>query len=118
VPEGWQVVGGTVRRNALQYRSWLNATSPDRATILAINDPNEWSYVIPRPLLAASGFREGSPYSGGGGTIYRVARYRDGQQFAVAWTKRNYSLNAKDNFRNHEALSQVVSMNWFHPARV
>jgi hypothetical protein len=88
VPQGWQVVGGTVRRNALQYRSWVNATSPDRATIIAINDPNEWSYVIPTPLLAASGFREGSLYSGGGGTIYTVARYLDGQQFAVAWTKR------------------------------
>jgi hypothetical protein len=88
VPQGWKVVGGTIRRNALQYRSWVNATSPDGATIVAINDPDEWSYVIPTPLLAASGFHEGSLYGGGAGTIYTVARYRDGQQFAVAWTKR------------------------------
>jgi hypothetical protein len=87
VPQGWKVAGGTIRRNALQYRSWVNATSPDGATIVAINDPNEWSYVIPIPLLAASGFAEGSLY-GGAGTIYTVAPYRNGQQFAVAWTQR------------------------------
>ena len=88
VPQCWKVNGGTVRRNALQFRSFVNATSPDGATILAINDPNEWSYVIPTPMLAMAGFRVGSLYSGGGGTVYTVAPYLSGSQFAVAWTQR------------------------------
>jgi hypothetical protein len=88
VPQGWKVAGGTTRRNALQYRSWVETVSPDGGTIVAINDPNEWSYVIPTPLLAMAGFGEGSLYSGGGGTVYTVARYRDGRQFAVEWTQR------------------------------
>ncbi|MFP4894855.1 hypothetical protein [Paraburkholderia sp. EG304] len=88
VPEGWKVSGGTVRRNALQYRSWVTVTAPDGATILAINDPTEWSYVEPTPMLAAAGFREGSIYGGGGGTTYTVAPYRDGAHFAAAWGQR------------------------------
>jgi hypothetical protein len=78
VPQGWKAAGGTVRRNALQYRSWVSASAPDGETILAINDPEEWSYVVPTPMLAAAGFREGSLYNGGGGTTYTVARYHDG----------------------------------------
>ncbi|HZS83217.1 MAG TPA: hypothetical protein VFA50_10100 [Stellaceae bacterium] len=88
VPQGWRVAGGTVRRNALQYRSWVSATAPDGATILAINDPSEWGYVVPSPLLAAAGFREGSLYNGGGGTTYMVAHYRNGEQFAAWWGRR------------------------------
>jgi hypothetical protein len=91
VPQGWRVLGGTVRRNALQFRSWVNATSPDGATILAINDPNEWSYVIPTPMLAMAGFGVGSTYGGGAGTLYTVAPYLNGQQFAMAWTQRKLS---------------------------
>src|ERR1700739_3335 len=83
VPQGWKVEGGTMRRNALQFRSWVKSVSPDGNTILLINDPSEWSYVIPTPLLAMSGFREGSIYGGGAGTLYTVAHYRDGRQFAV-----------------------------------
>jgi hypothetical protein len=85
VPRGWKTQGGTVRRNALQYRNWLSTTSPDGATILAINDPNEWAYVIPSQMLATAGFREGSIYSGGGGTVYTVAPYQNGAQFSAAW---------------------------------
>jgi hypothetical protein len=88
VPQGWKAAGGTVRRNALQYRSWVSASAPDGETILAINDPEEWSYVVPTPMLASAGFREGSLYNGGGGTTYTVARYHDGAQFAAAWGQR------------------------------
>ncbi len=88
VPQGWEVTGGTMRRNALQFRNWVNVLSPDRATTLAINDPTEWAYVVPTPLLAAAGFREGSVYSGGGGTTYIVAPYQTGEQFAVSWARR------------------------------
>jgi hypothetical protein len=96
VPEGWQVLGGTARQNALQYRNWVTVTSPDRATILALNDPSEWAYVVPSSLLAAAGFREGSVYSGGAGTTYVVARYQDGEQFATAWLRRKLAPICKE----------------------
>lgn len=88
MPQGWKVAGGTMRRNALQYRGWASAVSPDGSTILAINDPNEPSYVAPTPLLAAAGFRLGSVYNGGGGTTYIVAPYESGSQFAISWGQR------------------------------
>lgn len=85
VPQNWKDTGGTARRNALQYRNWVSAISPDGATLIAINDPNEWSYIAPSPMLAAAGLRVGSLYNGGGDTVYTVAPYQSGQQFAVSW---------------------------------
>lgn len=88
MPQKWKVSGGLARRNALQYRGWSTAISPDGATILAINDPAEPSYVAPSPTLAAAGFRLGSVYNGGGGTTYIVAPYESGVQFTISWGQR------------------------------
>lgn len=88
MPQRWKLSGGTLRHNALQFRSWASAISPDDATILALNDPTEPSYVAPSAMLAAAGFRLGSIYNGGGGTTYIVAPYQTGAQFAVAWGQR------------------------------
>jgi hypothetical protein len=85
MPKNWKDAGGTVRRNALQYRNWVSAISPDGKTVIAINDPNEWSYIAPSPMLAATGFRIGSLYNGGGGTTYTVAPYQSGENFAASW---------------------------------
>ena len=82
VPSGWRISGGLARRNALQFWPWLIAVSPDGDTIIAFGDPNLQSYVLPTPSLAAAGFREGSLYSGGGGTLYVVHRYVPGRVFA------------------------------------
>lgn len=88
MPQGWKLSGGTVRHNALQFRNWASAISPDGATSLGLNDPVEPSYIAPSPLLAAAGFRVGSLYSGGGGTTYIIAPYETGVQFAVSWGRR------------------------------
>jgi hypothetical protein len=85
VPKRWKAEGGTFRLNALQYRNWLKTTSPDVVTTIVLNDPTEDAYVIPTPMLVMAGFAEGSLYSGGGGTVYRVARYQTGAQFASSW---------------------------------
>jgi hypothetical protein len=85
LPKGWQNAGGTARRNALQFRNWVSTISPDGLTIVAINDPREWSYITPSPLLAMAGFRPGSIYSGGGGTVYTVAPRQSGQQYSASW---------------------------------
>jgi len=83
MPQGWKVSGGLLRHNALQYRAWASAISPDGATILGINDPAEESYATPM-----YGFPVGSIYNGGGGTTYRVAPYESGMQYAVSWGTR------------------------------
>lgn len=88
VPQSWQVRGGTARRNALQFRNWVQVVAPDGGTIIAINDPAEGSYVIPSRMLAMAGFGVGSLYGGGGGTSYRVEPYQNGAQFAAAWGER------------------------------
>lgn len=88
VPRGWQVNGGTFWWNALQFRNWVLVTAPDGNTVIAINDPREGSYVVPSQMLAMAGFHAGSLYSGGGGTIYTVARYLTGSQFAAIWGER------------------------------
>jgi hypothetical protein len=85
LPQGWQNSGGTARRNALQFRTWVATKSPDGLTIVAINDPREWSYIAPSPLLAAAGFRVGGLYNGGGGTVYTIAPRQSGQQYSASW---------------------------------
>jgi|SRR5579875_556435 len=88
VPAAWRVSGGLARRNALQYWPWLAAVSPDGNTILGFGDPNLQNYVLPTPILAATGFQEGSMYSPGGGTMYIVGRYITGPDFAVVYAER------------------------------
>lgn len=88
MPAGWKDTGGLARRNALQYRAWASAISPDGLTILAINDPNEPSYVMPSQLMAAAGLRVGSLYNGGGNTMYLVEPYLNGAQYAASWGQR------------------------------
>jgi hypothetical protein len=85
VPQNWNNSGGTARRNALQYRNWVSAISPDGETIVALNDPTEGAYIAPSPLLAMAGLRVGSLYNGGGDLVYTVAPTQSGQQFAVSW---------------------------------
>ena len=40
VPQGWKVAGGTTRRNALQYRSWVN-------TIYTVANNHKFYWVNP-----------------------------------------------------------------------
>jgi hypothetical protein len=57
LPQGWRNVGGTVRRNALQFRDYVSATTPEGDTILAINDPEEWAYVVLAPFARCFSLR-------------------------------------------------------------
>jgi hypothetical protein len=90
-PQGWKVVGGTARGSALQYTLWIQAVSPDGATIIAINDPSEPFRITPSPMLAATGFPEGSVYNAGAGNAYVVASYQSGTQFAISWGMKQLS---------------------------
>jgi hypothetical protein len=88
-PAGWRVIGGIARRNALQYWFWLSAFSPDGNTIIAFGDPESQSYILPNRMLAMAGFREGSLYNGGGGTLYTVSRYVPGLSFGQFYGQRH-----------------------------
>lgn len=88
VPVGWRVSGGLARRNALQFWPWLTSVSPDGNTIVAFGDPSLQSYVLPTPMLAMTGFPEGSVYNGGLGTLYVVGRYVPGRAFASLYGQR------------------------------
>lgn len=83
VPTGWKVMGGTRRRNALQFRAWATTVSPDGGTILSMGDPDEPSYATPM-----YGFAPGSVYAGGGGMQYIVEPLQSAQQYAVTWGSR------------------------------
>ena len=91
VPQGWRVNGGLVRKAPVDVRSQVLAVSPDNQIVLRIGDADIPPYVIPTPLLAQTGFREGSWYSPGYGVQMQVLRYMGGQQFAAFWVNTKIS---------------------------
>ncbi len=113
MPQNWKNTGGTARRNALQFRNWVSAMSPDGSTVIGINDPNEWSYIEPSPMLAAAGLGVGSLYNGGADTVYTVAPYQSGQQFAVSWGQSRLASICSDvqvvDSRPRPDLTQKIS---------
>lgn len=82
MPAGWKNSDGLKRYDALQYRAWATAVSPDGNTILAIGDPNEPAYATPMV-----GFAPGSVYNATG-TYYIVEPLQSAQQYAVTWGTR------------------------------
>ena len=72
IPAGWKNSGGLKRYNALQYRAWVTAVSPDGFTTLALGDENEPAYATPM-----IGFRPGSIYNATG-TYYIVEPLQSG----------------------------------------
>jgi len=85
VPVGWHVSGGLARRNAMQMWPWLSAITPDGWTMIGLGDPGLQSYFLPTPMLAMTGFREGSIYNSGAGVTYVVSRYRTGRDFGLSY---------------------------------
>lgn len=82
MPVGWKDSGGLKRYDALQYRAWATAISPDGRTILALGDPNEPAYATPM-----MGFMPGSIYNATG-TYYVVEPLQNAQQYVVNWGTR------------------------------
>ena len=82
VPSGWTVEGGLFRFASVDTRSALDVTSPDRQIRITFGDRNIPPFVEPDPMLAATGFREGSRYSPGYGVQFVVQRYLPGTEFA------------------------------------
>ncbi|HVN94697.1 MAG TPA: hypothetical protein VMT38_13435 [Terracidiphilus sp.] len=82
MPAGWKDTGGLKRYDALQFRAWADAVSPDGNTILDIGDPNEPAYATPMV-----GFAPGSVYNASG-TYYIVEPLQTSQQYVVSWGTR------------------------------
>lgn len=106
MPQGWKIGAGLKRMNALQYRGWATATSPDGATLIAINDPDEPSYATPM-----FGFPPGSTYNTSG-VLYRVAVYQSAAQYAVTFGSRKLanfctSIKMTNNRQRPDAAQQL-----------
>jgi hypothetical protein len=91
VPQGWRVSGGLVRKAPVDVRSQVLAASPDNQIQLRIGDADLPPFTVPTPLLAQTGFREGSWYSPGYGVQMQVFRYLGGEQFAAFWVNTKVS---------------------------
>jgi hypothetical protein len=90
VPQGWQTQGGTNRRASVDVVHALQTVSPDQKILIQFNDPNIPAFAIPSPMLASTGFREGSWYSPGYGVRNLVKRYTPGGQFLKEYLQQNY----------------------------
>ncbi len=88
MPKGWKTGCGTNRWNALQFRSWATAVSPDGSTLLQIGDTEKDSYMNYSSLLpAARGyFPVGSTYQANV-TQYIVYPYQSAPQYAAIWAQ-------------------------------
>jgi len=81
VPRGWSIDGGTFRRSAVDFAQFLRAVSPDGAIDMRINDREIPAFTMPSPILAMTGFAEGSWYSPGYGVRMKVREYEPGRSF-------------------------------------
>lgn len=83
VPAGWRVQGGARRFHAVDVRAELVATSPDNGILVRLGDARVPPMALANPVLARSGFPEGSTYSPGYGVQQLVMRYLPGAMFAT-----------------------------------
>lgn len=88
VPQGWRAQGGLVRKSTVDIRGFLRLTSPDGRLHVFSGDPEIGTFVPPNPMLAMTGFPEGSVYSPGYGNFMVVRRYIPGLQFAQEYAQR------------------------------
>jgi hypothetical protein len=103
MPVGWKDADGLKRYDALQYRAWATAVSPDGASILVIGDPDEPSYATPM-----MGFAPGSVYNATG-TYYLVEPLQSAQQYAVTWgTRKLQSLCAAVKVTSSRARPDIA----------
>lgn len=82
IPKGWSVDGGLFRFHAVDVRPTMQVLSPDGKIRITGGDPEVPTFSLPSPMLAMTGFREGSMYSPGYGFTTQVRRYVPGAQFA------------------------------------
>ncbi|RJX31919.1 MAG: hypothetical protein C4525_11125 [Desulfarculus sp.] len=83
VPAGWRVQGGLRRFHAVDVRPELVAASPDGKITVRLGDARVPPMAQANPVLARSGFPEGSTYSPGYGVQQMVLRYLPGARFAT-----------------------------------
>ena len=85
VPQGWAVKGGVQRASPVNARTWVQATSPDGATVISLGDPQIPAFTLPSPQHAA-----GSTVQNASGVQSPVAPYENGAQFAANYAQRAF----------------------------
>ncbi len=85
VPAGWRVIGGTVRKSAIEIPMGVQATSPDGAITIFYGDPNIPIYSVPSGMTAMARLGPGMVYNMGNGLSTVIMPYMDGKTFAAQW---------------------------------
>jgi len=88
VPEGWRTTGGMYRFAPTDARPSVSVESPDGTVRITAGDPQLPLFIVPSPVLAASGYAEGSWYSPSQGVNLQVRRYPAGVEFAAEYVRR------------------------------
>jgi hypothetical protein len=81
VPQGWQVVGGLVRRSLNQPHPVISVLSPDKLTKIIVGDPSAIAFAELTSTLQGLGFREGQSYTPKGEPEI-IRNYQTGQQWS------------------------------------
>lgn len=81
-PEGWQIRGGLFRMASVDVRGAWQVVSPEGDIVITGGDAELPPFTEPTPMLAMTGFPEGSWYSPGYGVRMMVRRYMPGAAFA------------------------------------
>jgi hypothetical protein len=86
VPQGWTVKGGVQRASPTIAQTWVTATSPDGATVIAIGDPSVPPFIVPSQMHAA-----GQQAPTASGVMGLVEPYENGVQFAQDYASRSFA---------------------------
>lgn len=84
VPQSWTTQGAMEQPGSLDYRGWVNATSPDLTMTVFMGDSRIPIYTIPNMQLASYGFVQGSRYNPGGYNSV-VASYIPANKYVVKY---------------------------------
>lgn len=109
VPAGWEVQGGLFRLASVDVRGAWEVISPAGDIRILGGDADLPAFTEPTPMLAATGFPEGSWYSPGYGVRMMVRRYVPGQAFAAEYASYKASkLCSGVQLTSHRDLPQAT----------
>jgi hypothetical protein len=96
VPRDWETHVAMERLSSVDPRPVVRTQSPDGKILIGGGDAELLPFILPDPMLASTGFTEGSTYSPGYGVVMRVMRYMPGARFAKEYVSMRLGDQAPD----------------------